>query len=91
MNFENILTAPIYINIAKNEIKDRISIDLRSYNIVVNGDFLVTLEHMKDLGPGYLTFCLSFTNKMYVRRTSQGKWEKFRFGVSISVDADVEK
>lgn len=91
MNFENILTTPIYISISKDQIKEKISIDLQTYNIVVDGDFLVTLEHVKDLGLGYLTYCLAFTDKTYVKRTSQGKWKKFRFGISISVEADVEK
>ncbi len=92
MNFENVLTTPLYINLTKEQTKDKISIDLRSYNIVVDGDFLVTLEHVKDdLGEGYLYFCGSFTNRMYFRRTSQGKWESDPWGFSISVEADVEK
>jgi hypothetical protein len=91
MNFENILTSPIYINLSKDQTNDKISIDLQSYNIVVDGDFLVTLELVKDLGRGHLYFCGSFTNKTYSRRSSQGKWESGKPGVSISVEADVEK
>lgn len=91
MNFENILTTPIYINISKDQIKDKVSIDLQSYNIVVDGDFLVTLEFVKNLGLGNFSFWGSITTKTYSRWTSQGKWETFRFGVGISVEAEVEK
>jgi hypothetical protein len=58
---------------------------------VVDGDFLVTLEHVKDLGPGYLYFFGAFTDRTYRRKTSQGKWESDKWGISISVEADVEK
>jgi hypothetical protein len=90
--FENILTEPIYIKIAKEQIKETISIDLKSKNIVTEGNFLVSLEHVKDLGQGYLMFCSALMKKTYTRKTSQGAWETTSIaGVSISVVADVEK
>ncbi len=89
--FENILTDPIYIQKAKAELKEIIHVDLRSRNIVVDGDFLVTLEHVKDLGPGHIYFCASIGDKTYIRKTSQGEWETEPVGISISVDAEVEK
>lgn len=91
MDFENILREPIYLKIPKESVKDEIQIDLQSKNIVVDGDFLITLEHVKDLGNGYLHFCAGITDKTYYRLTSQGKWETSPFGISISVIADVEK
>ncbi len=92
LRFENVLRDPVYINLSKYQVKDKISIDLQSYNIVVDGDFLVSLEHVKDLGPGNIEFCGSFTEKTYFKETSHGQWQKNRFGgISISVDADVEK
>lgn len=90
-NFENILSNPIYMHMPKDNLKDEIHIDLQSQNIIVNGDFLVTLEHVKDLGEGYLHFCAGLIDKTYYRKTSQGEWETVPVGISISVDADVEK
>jgi hypothetical protein len=64
---------------------------LRSKDILTNGDFLITLEHIKDLGEGHLLFCAGLGTKTYFKKTSQGKWEAVPVGVSISVVADVEK
>jgi len=91
MDFENILREPIYLKMPKESVKDEIQIDLQSKNIVVDGDFLITLEHVKDLGNGYLYFCAGLTDRTYYRKTSQGKWETAPVGISISVIADVEK
>lgn len=91
MDFENILREPIYIEMTKESVKDQIQIDLQSKNIVVDGDFLITLEHVKNLGKGNLYFCARLMNKTYYRKTSQGKWETAQVGISISVIADVEK
>lgn len=91
MNFENILTSPIYVSMPKDKVKDVISIDLQSQNIVVDGDFLVSLEHIKDLGTGNLYFCAGVMGKTYYRKTSQGEWETAPVGISVSVDAKVEK
>jgi len=91
MNFENILKTPIYLNLSGKNAVEGIHIDLQPYKIVVDGDFLITLEHVKDLGPGYLYFCVGLADKTYYRRTSQGSWETVPIGVSISVDADVER
>lgn len=90
-SFENILNKPIYINIPKDKIKEKIEIDLQPYNIVVDGDFLVTIEHIKNMGDGYLYFCAGLAGKTHYRKTSQGEWQTAPVGVSISVDADVEK
>lgn len=91
MHFENILKEPIYVTMPKESVKDEVSIDLESRNIVVNGDFLVTLEHVKNLKDGHLYFCAGLANKTYSRKTSQGEWETVPIGLSISVIADIEK
>jgi hypothetical protein len=91
MDFENILQEPIYIQMTKESVKDQIQIDLQSKNIVVDGDFLITLEHVKNLGNGTLYFCARFPNKTYFRKTSHGNWETAPIGISMSVIADVEK
>lgn len=89
--YENILTSPIYIKIPKDKIKDKITIDLLPYNLKVNGDCLITLEYIKELGNGYLWFCARFPGKTYIRKTSQGNWETVPIGISFSVDAKIEK
>jgi hypothetical protein len=91
MQFENILSNPIYLQMSKDKVKEEIHIDLQSRNIVVDGDFLVTLEHVKDLGKGYLYFCAGIMDKTYYRKTSQGEWKTAPVGISISVDAEIEK
>lgn len=89
--FVNILKKPIYIYLLKENVENEIFVDLRSFNIVVEGDFLVAFEHVKDLGYGSLTFSTGFSKKTYYRKTSQGEWATSWIGISISVLADVEK
>lgn len=91
INFENILSNPIYINLPKDKVKDKIVIDIQSQHIGVDGDFLVTLENVKDLGKGKLFFCAGLMDKTYYRKTSQGEWLTLPIGISLSIDAEVEK
>jgi hypothetical protein len=51
---------------------------------------LVTLEHIKDLGIGRLSFCAALFRKTHYRPTSQGTWKTGPVGISLSVVADVE-
>ena len=91
-DFENILREPIYVSASKEEIlKDGLQIDLEAKNIVVNGDFVITLEQVRDLGDSSIWFCTSMKQKTYFRDTSQGSWETIPIGISLSVVADVEK
>lgn len=90
-NFENILTQPVYIKLQKKDIKETIEINLEDKNIYINENFLVTLEHVKNMGDGNLYFCAGMMRKTYFRKTSQGIWETVPIGISISVLADVEK
>ncbi|MDH6341923.1 hypothetical protein M2480_000586 [Parabacteroides sp. PFB2-12] len=91
-NFENILVEPIYVIASKEDILNgSLKIDLTGYNVVVNGNFLVTLEHIRDLGNGGLWFPMSLKQKTYHRKTSQGKWETAPIGFSLSVRANVER
>jgi hypothetical protein len=91
-NFENILIEPIYVIASKADVLNgSLQIDLTKQNIIVNGNFLVTLEHIRDLGNGGLWFPASLKQKTYYRKTSQGKWETAPIGISLSVIANVEK
>jgi len=91
--FENILSSPIYLNLSKEEVKDKITVDLRHLNLVVEGDFLVTIEYVKDLGTGKICFRsgLLFAGTSYGRSTSHGTWGKWPVGIGLSAEVDVEK
>lgn len=86
--FENILQQPVYINLTKEAIKKRTAIDLSKYNIVTDGDFLVTLEHVRNLGKGGLYFRCRFIAKTYYKKTSQGNWGSIPIGLGITVEAE---
>lgn len=89
--FENILRRSIFLKLSKKYVKDKVVINVEEHNIVVDGDFLVTLEHVKDLGKGYVNFCCTPLRNTHFRKTSQGKWETVPIAVGISVVADVEQ
>ncbi|WP_319229256.1 carboxypeptidase-like regulatory domain-containing protein [Draconibacterium orientale] len=91
MTFENILKEPIYLKMSKDTLNNELVINLEPYNIVVNGDFLVSLEHVKDLGEGELYFYTGTRRLTYFRITSQGNWQFSPVPINISVLADVEE
>lgn len=79
--FENI--------IAKSSIrKGKLTIDLRDYNIIVNGDFFVSIELIEGLGEGGLHFLADYSGAPVITRSaSQGKWNKqddLSFGFSVT-------
>jgi hypothetical protein len=89
--FENILTEPVYVTTTKEETENTVTIDVRHLNLVIEGNFLVSIETFKDLGPGTLHFPISLLHRSFFRRTSQGSWESFPFGISISAVVDIER
>jgi len=89
--FVNVLTKPIYFEQPGNVSTRPLIIDLVPYNLQIEGKFLVTMEFVKDLGEGSLYFSAAFFRKTYYRETSQSKWGTIPIGVSISVEALVEK
>jgi len=94
MDFENILIEPIYVTVSREKVlkTNSLQIDLTDRNIVVNGNFLVTLEHIKDLGDdGGLFFPANLRHRTHFRRTSQGSWETGPVGIALSVTALVER
>ncbi|MBL7814817.1 MAG: carboxypeptidase-like regulatory domain-containing protein [Saprospiraceae bacterium] len=89
--FESVLQKPIYLQLSKSIMSETIIVDLKPYNLQIKGDFLVTLEHIKNLGKGKLHFCSKLGTRSYYRMTSQASWATLPVGISISVDAKVEK
>lgn len=93
MQFKNILNSPIYVSLPNEDMKDKIVIDLRHQNLVVEGDFLVSIEKYKNSGLLCFYFPYSRSPNIYTRMSSQGTWSKFQVPgvISISVLVDVEK
>lgn len=69
--------------------KGELTLDLSDYNIMVNGDFFISLELIEGLGEGGLHFLADEDGpKVFTRAVSQGKWNKVdevSFGFSVSV------
>lgn len=84
------LQKPIYLSFSKADIENIITIDLTDQNLYVDGDFLVTLELVKDLGEGGLNFNAGFFGAPTIyKQTSQAGWQKAP--VSISIAADIKQ
>jgi hypothetical protein len=67
-DFKNVLNEPIYIRRTKAEVGKVIKVNLTDRNIVVNHNFIVSLEKVKDLGAGEMTICgRIFGPAMYMR------------------------
>jgi len=69
--------------------KGEMTIDLSDYNIMVNGDFFISLEWIEELGEGGLHFLADYTGSPVITRAaSQGKWnkqDKISFGFTVTV------
>ncbi|GAB2548885.1 carboxypeptidase-like regulatory domain-containing protein [Rufibacter soli] len=74
---KNLLREPIYLNVAKKDIGDGVTLDLSNRHIYLESDVLLSLELVRDLGHGGLSFSGGFLNRdCYFRQTSQSTWEK---------------
>jgi len=89
---KNILKTPIYITLTDIEPLTDIVLDLTEYHIVVRDDFVITMEHVKELGEGDLTFSTGILNgKLFSRSTSQASWHSAPYGLGMSVLIRYEK
>ncbi len=65
-----------------------IKIDLRPYEVIVNSDFIITLQwiggtlYKKEVPLTMLPEALSFSKNQYVRMASQDKWKRMGFSLS---------
>lgn len=90
-SFENLLQEPIILVYNKVELKETLAIDVKPYAIAVQGDFMVSIEYIRDMGPGTLYFKSKMNKKSYIRSTSQAEWVEAPIGLSIGVFALVER
>lgn len=69
--FKNVLQEPIYIRLKQEEVGNAIVVNLQDRNIVVNHNFIVSIERVKDLGSGAFSICgKMFGAAMYMRVAS---------------------
>jgi hypothetical protein len=81
-DFVNILTRPIYTNIEKTAYTDNgivsVTVDVSEYGIEVEGNTLVSFEHIDSDSSGELFFPvgLMMGDPSYIRESSQDTWER---------------
>ncbi|NQT64043.1 MAG: carboxypeptidase-like regulatory domain-containing protein [Candidatus Marinimicrobia bacterium] len=89
---KNVLSEPIYITLTNFSGEKIIKIDLSPHQIVVEDDFVISLEYVKELGAGNLVFATGIlSGKMFYRKTSQAEWHSAPFGLGMSVLISYEK
>lgn len=92
---ENILQKPYYISLTRDEILNSPILDVTNHHITVNGDFLISIELVKDLGEKGLYFYARInddTSPGIYRETSQSNWIYMKHKsqpVGISIQAFV--
>ncbi len=85
----NLLPQPVYARVRKNEIKDRIIVDLRRFNLRLTDDVVVTLETIRDLGDGTLQISARMLGgPIFFREGAQGQWDRLP-GFGLGIDATV--
>jgi len=89
--FKNIFKEPVYLKMPKDRLLKELEFNLEPYDIISDGDFLVSLEYIKNLGEGELYFYTGTGKLTYFRITSQGSWQTSPVPIEISVLADVEE
>ncbi|MFL5765658.1 MAG: carboxypeptidase-like regulatory domain-containing protein [Bacteroidia bacterium] len=88
---KNILPEAIYVTTSIES--GTLTVDLKKYNLRVDGDFLVALEWIEDYGTGKLYFCAGLMdNNSMGRNTSQDKWQKSTpIGIGFNSTVSYEK
>jgi hypothetical protein len=86
-----ILKEPIIITWASTS--GPISVDLKKYNLIVENDFLVSLEWIEGYGNENINFCVGLMNRNCLfRKTSQDAWHKANpAGVGFNCKVSYEK
>lgn len=83
---ENFLLEPLYFHLSKKDSHNELTIDLEHLNVVVEEDFVIGVELIDEKVKNRVNFsALLFTGKSFVRKGSQGQWEKRPFGIGFSV------
>ncbi|MBI1769984.1 MAG: carboxypeptidase-like regulatory domain-containing protein [Bacteroidetes bacterium] len=75
--FDQILKSPVYISLTRKEALKKPVINITEHYAMVEGDFAVTIEIVRDLGEKKLAFYADLTDNVYpgiYRNTSQANW-----------------
>ncbi len=81
---ENILRKAIYLKYPKSAIKKKLTVHLTPYNIYVEGDFMVSLELVKNLyGQGLFLGTALANGHTFFRTTSQADWQQIPVGIGM--------
>jgi len=82
----NILQEPIYVTLTNIQNGEDIIIDLNPYHIVVQDDFVISLEYIREMGEGLLQLRTGvLSGKVFFRKTSQAEWHSAPLGLGMSV------
>ena len=85
----NLLPEPVYVRVRKGQTQDRLVADLRRFHLTVRGDIAVSLEMVKNLGPGELMLSVSLLKgPVYFADQAMSGWERVR-GFGVGIDATV--
>ena len=90
-NYQNILEDNIILNINSNDDFKTKSLDLSEYKLILEGDFLITLELLDNKENGELYFSGSIFSKGLMRKTSQSKFVETTINPSINIDVSILK
>lgn len=75
--WENILSNPIYISFTLKDISKEVTFSLKEYSILLEGEYIITLELYRDLGKGKLLFLTQFfTGTTWNRKSRESEWRQ---------------
>jgi|WetSurMetagenome_2_1015567.scaffolds.fasta_scaffold00003_213 hypothetical protein len=75
--WENILSNPIYISFTMKDIHKEFTFSLKEYSILLEGEYIITLELYRDLGTGKLLFLTQFfTGTTWNRKSRESEWRQ---------------
>jgi hypothetical protein len=76
-NWENILSNPIYLSFKMKDIYKEVTLSLKEYSILLEGEYIITLELYRDLGAGKLLFLTQFfTGTTWNRKSRESEWRQ---------------
>jgi hypothetical protein len=97
---ELVLHEPIIVLLSKELYDEKINVDIRKYNVSVEGEFAATIEMLMEYGNGRLCFAGWVTgNPTIYKYGKQGKWaypaddkrEKLKIYQAMTVSGRIEK
>ena len=86
MNTKDVLKETIYFEFGKGDIENGyLYIDLEQFNAIVEGDFFVSLELVKDLGEGKIIFNARNKGRTYVRISNEKAWSSINIRAAMKL------